>query len=142
MPHTTLRDDERGFTLIEVLVVVFVIGILAAIALPVFLGQREKGFDASAKSDARNAVAQVETCFIDERAYDNCDGPTDRAMYSSEIDWDRITVTSTGIGTAAFEVDALSRSGNHFFITKQDDGAFARTCTTAGSGACRSDETW
>jgi type IV pilus assembly protein PilA len=137
-----IRTDERGFTLIEVLVVVFIIGILAAIAVPVFLGQRQKGFDASAKSDARNAVAQVETCYLDERSYDNCDGPTDRAMYASEIDWARITVASAGIGTAAFAVDALSRSGNHFFITKQHDGAYVRTCTSVGAGACRSDETW
>ena len=138
----TARDDQAGFTLIELLVVILIIGILAAIALPVFLGQQNKGRDASAKSDARNAVVQVETCFIDERSYDNCDGPTDRAMYASEIDWGKITVTTAGLGGDIFKVDAVSGSSNHFLITKQADGSFARTCTTGGNGGCRSDETW
>ena len=57
--------DERGFTLIELLVVVLIIGILAAVALPTFLGQRDKGFDADAKSNARNLQTMVESCGVD-----------------------------------------------------------------------------
>ena len=50
---------EDGFTLAELLVVILVIGILAAMAIPTFLAQRSKGYDASAKTDARNMYSQV-----------------------------------------------------------------------------------
>ena len=60
---------EEGFTLIELLVVIIIIGILAAIAIPVFLNQRQKGWEAAVQSDLRNAATAQETYLTEQATY-------------------------------------------------------------------------
>ncbi|MBW3575782.1 MAG: prepilin-type N-terminal cleavage/methylation domain-containing protein [Actinobacteria bacterium] len=71
-----MRDREGGFTLIELLVVVIIIGILAAIAIPVFLAQRERAWRGSVQSDLRNYAIVLETQLTDSGSYAGAPAPT------------------------------------------------------------------
>jgi type IV pilus assembly protein PilA len=68
-PQHFLEEREGGFTLLELLVVIIIIGILAAVAIPVFLHQRQKGYDASAHSDLKNLANFEEIYLSDTTVY-------------------------------------------------------------------------
>ena len=145
-------QDEKGFTLIELLVVILIIGILAAIALPAFLGQRQKGQDSSAKSNARNVVSQMESCFTQQESYAGCgaalvaDPSGLPVVTSANLDAGG-EVAVTAESATGYTVRALSKAETngteHWFQIQHDQATGdTRSCSPAGKGGCGSDSKW
>jgi type IV pilus assembly protein PilA len=135
-------QDEQGFTLIELLVVILIIGILAAIALPTFLGQREKAQDASAKSDARNAVSHMESCYTDSQTYANCQtsltaANTGLPLVASPPAKGQVSIS--GNDAVGYTITAKSQSDRNFVIV-HSAGGNVRSCSPDGGGCATS--TW
>jgi type IV pilus assembly protein PilA len=136
--------DEGGFALIEVLVVVLIIGILAAIAISALLNQRSKAYDASTKSNIRAAAIAEYVYAGDRDAYaSETLSPGDTGPLATIEPTLKNTpfVTATANGGDGFTIVATS-DGNRadVFTYKDTNGAVTRVCT-GGGGGC-SHGTW
>ena len=97
----TRRDgDERGFTLIELMVVVLIIAILIAIAIPTFLGARQRAQDKAAQSSLRNGLTAAKTIYTDSETYvDALPGTANTALQDTEI-WVSLTAVAVTVSGA------------------------------------------
>ena len=106
-----MNKDQKGFTLIELMIVIAIIGILAAIAIPQFSAYRTRSYNSAANSDIRNACTAQEAYYVDEQSYSNTlGGITGSAygLYTSE----NVTLSVVGGGANGYTMQAFHSSGN------------------------------
>jgi prepilin-type N-terminal cleavage/methylation domain-containing protein len=137
-----LLQADSGFSLVELLIVIVLLAILAAIALPQFIGQTAQGRDASAKSDVRTVATAVEHCFTETNDYAECDSQSQLEL--SGLSWGTANGQVQVISSAEreFAVRAFSHSGHHFTWTRPETGGVERSCSPSGEGGCNSDGAW
>ena len=128
--------------------VILIIGILAAIAIPSFLNQRTKANDASAKELARTAETTMETSATDNGgSYALMKEPKSLQEIEKSIPIEEVNgagYLSAAVGTATeytVTASAGKSSGNTYTITNKE-GVVTRTCATAGKGGCPANGKW
>jgi type II secretion system protein G len=139
-------QSESGFTLVELLVVMLILGLLAAIAIPSFFNQRDKAKDADAKEAVRTAQTAVETYATDEGgSYVGATAADLIAIENSLNDADLQEPTNLSQDTYTVTVISENDSPNHTFsITRNADGTTDLECTAPADNldGCPSDGNW
>jgi type IV pilus assembly protein PilA len=129
---------QDGYTLVELAVVVLVVGILATLALPMFLGQRGNAHDSAAKADVANMVRHMQACFVENGTFAGCETTLTSARTGLSIGSGPGQVEIVGQPTdTTYVLRATSRaSGPRRFTLTHTASGDVRACAPSGGG-CR-----
>jgi type IV pilus assembly protein PilA len=132
---------EDGFSLLEILIVLVIVGVLAAIALPMFLKQRDSAKDADAKAAARSLVSHVESCHADSEDYGSCDDASELGKTGLTFGGTAGDVEVVNATRSTYVAVGHSGTGNAFRIERAG-GVLGHDCTTHGRAGCPADGRW
>ena len=112
--------DSKGFTLIELMIVIAIIGILAAIAIPQFSAYRKRGFHAAAESDLRNVMTSQEAYYADFQRYNGTLANLNNYGYQAS---GNVTVTiNTGTSTF-YNMSSSHSNGDNTYTIRGPGGS-------------------
>jgi len=148
-------QDDKGFTLIELMVVVLIIAILIAIAIPTFLGLRRRAQDRAAQSDLRNAMTAAKAFYTDDETYAGFDA-AEGELIEPSLNWDTAAdpdfVTIEDVNAVTGQDITFSRasaSGTDFCIADSSvavgavqAGTYGRIGGGANFAACAAAPQW
>ena len=135
--------SESGFSLIEILVALVIIGVLAAIAIPAFTGQEAKGQDSSAKSMSRAASSAAAAFGTENGTFTGMTIAALRASEPSLDDGGSVAAVTTLVGTPGaedFTVTTKSKSGKYFTLSRDGGTTYRCSSTAAPTASCASSD--
>jgi len=122
--HTVTNRREEGFTLIEVMIVVAIVAILAAIAIPQLSVYRTKSYNTAAISDLKNAAIAQEAYYVDNRRYTSNIGNLTSSPYNFYVS-QGINMAVSSATNEAYLMTAYHSAGNKTYTLSGPGGSIA-----------------
>jgi prepilin-type N-terminal cleavage/methylation domain-containing protein len=119
------KNNEKGFTLIELMIVIAIIGILAAIAIPQFAAYRQRSYNAAANADLRNAATAQEAYYVDEQSYSNSTATLTGATYGLYLS-DDVQFVVDAANRTSYRMRSWHLAGNKSFIIRGPGGSVSQ----------------
>ena len=124
LTHTVISKRDEGFTLIEVMIVVAIIAILAAIAIPQLSVYRTKSYNTAAVSDLKNAAIAQEAYYVDNRQYTNSISNLTTIPYNLSIS-QGVNVAVSSATNEAYLMTAYHSAGNKTYTLSGPGGSIS-----------------
>ena len=137
-----LSTEERGVTLVELLVVLIIIGLLAAIVIAAFANQQDKAHDADAKTHARSAQTAMESFYVDMKTYAGVTRADLEEQQTSLKDASNLAIVTATSNEYEIEIASDSTNPVTFRVHRLPTGTIERSCSPASTGGCQPGGTW